>query len=803
MKNIIKNISSVENKTTDSNSSLLICHAETGTVVLTIFSVRKILINYQIEGISIPPVCEAACRYLSGTPSVEKTVIKLVENQSQFIAEILSATGDKTEIVIEKQNGNLAFAFNDVMVHGGLLGNGDTVIPRDQMRCIRENSDALPVFRFNFPLQKDDRFYGLGDKGGLPNRRNRRFRMFGRDALGYDAELSDPLYKSIPFFIKHNPGSKILAGLYFPESLIDSFDFGKESPFFYSTEIPGGPASYYIFLGNNYKELLGEYYTVTGFPALPPLFSFGFFGSSMNYTEPDDAADRILRYFSEIERKEIPCEGMYISSGYLKADDGNRYAFFWNKRKFPNPREFLQPLSEWGYNLAMNIKPGILRSHPWYGELRDKGYFICDKKGEPYVEFYWGGEASFVDFANPSAREWWKSKLKENYIENGCTGIWNDNNELELEDTELDAYKDRTIYANRMAQASYEAFKEVNPDIRPWIYTRSGYAGIQAYARTWTGDNVSDWKTLKFNQYQSISLGLSGIPFYGHDLGGFFGPVPEKELLLRSCQSGVFQPRFVIHSWRENGEPTEPWTYPDIFPQVKYFIEEHYRFIPYIYDCAVEAARSGVPLDRPLFLEFPGDPGCTEAQVHSMFGPSLLKILAVEPDTSDVPVYLPAGTYWYDPKKEILLTGGSEQRVEIPWDAHRWFARAGSVIPTCPGLKNLITSLYPKVTFLIFPPAAGDTMFYRHFEDDGRHEMSSGLFSEWEIHIIPNGSEGRIELKKTAAGLSEPPEKRNFTLELPAGFSFPDGSRRTVFNPADYPLFESFSISYKGAYKYA
>jgi alpha-glucosidase len=548
MKHTVQNIREVKKNAPGEEAASLICAAGTGFISLTVFSARKIFVAYSIRGVNIHPVLEASHRYLRGTPEAERVEINISESSGEFTAEILGGSGEKTDIIIEKEKGNLTFLYNGTPVHGGGLGNGDTVIPRNQLRCILEHKDSLPLYRFNFPLSKGDAFYGLGDKGGIPDRRGRRFRMFNRDALGYDAELSDPLYKSIPFFIKHNPGGKALAGLYFPESCIESFDFGKESPFYFSAEIKGGPPSYYIFLGEDYKKLLYEYCTVTGFPALPPLFSFGFFGSSMNYTEPDDAPDRILKFFSEVEKREIPCEGMYLSSGYLKADDGSRYAFFWNKQKFPNPKEFLCSLAERGYKLNMNIKPGILKSHPWYGELRDKGYFISDKSGEACVEYYWGGEASFLDFSNPGTREWWKGKLKENYIENGCTGIWNDNNELELEDLELDAYLDKALYPDKMVKIAWEAFKESYPDLRPWIYTRSGYAGIQRYARTWSGDNVSDWKTLKYNQYQSIGLGLSGIAFYGHDLGGFFGPMPEQELLMRSCQSGIFQPRFVIHS---------------------------------------------------------------------------------------------------------------------------------------------------------------------------------------------------------------------------------------------------------------
>ena len=220
----------------------------------------------------------------------------------------------------------------------------------------------------------------------------------------------------------------------------------------------------------------------------------------MNYVEAWDAQARILRFFNDVEGHDLPCEGMYVSSGYLKSDEGFRHAFMWNRRKFPDPGSFLDDQSKRGYHLTFNIKPGILKTHPWYEELKQKGYFIKDNDGEPVVEYFWGGDASFIDFTNAEAVSWWKSKLKESYLDHGVEGIWNDNNEFEMSDPEMNAYKVRTLYPVEMARASYEACLEKNPSKRPWIYSRSGYAGMQRYARTWTGDNSSDFRTLKYSK---------------------------------------------------------------------------------------------------------------------------------------------------------------------------------------------------------------------------------------------------------------------------------------------------------------
>lgn len=742
-----------------------------------------ISVEYIFDGIETERVLLNASEYLTlplktnaGTIMLSVNLMEDSDNYTIDVNEIGGEESDSiaTHVVIAKETGTVAIYREGILLHGGQMGTGDTVIPAYPLRCITERENSLPLGRFNFPLAEGDSFYGLGDKSGLPNRRGRCFKMFNRDALGYDAKNSDPLYKSVPFFIKWNRKRKALCGLFFPEALIGDIDFGRESPYYFNLEVNGGPFIYYALLGCDYRQVMDRYCRVNGYPTLPPLFSFGFLGSSMNYVETDDAAQRILDYFDTIEEHAIPCEGMYVSSGYLKAADGKRYAFLWNKKKFPNYDIYLKSLAERGYNLCMNIKPGILTSHPWYGEVAQKKYLIADAQGNPYVEFFWGGEASFIDFENPKAKSWWKSQLKEQYIDHGCTGIWNDNNELELEDHALPAFKTKSLYPVRMAEASYEAFKESSPALRPWIYSRSGYAGLQRYARTWTGDNVSDWQTLRYNQYMGISLGLAAMPFYGHDLGGFFGAFPEEELLVRSCQSAVFQSRFVIHSWREDGRPTEPWSYPDSLGAIRHFIREHYRFMPYTYNCSIEASRTGTPLDRPLFLEFPDDAGIDDRDSNTLFGPSILKVLAVEPGVQSVSVRLPGTLWWYASHDGKLYRGGSVLDVSMPLNEIRWFAKEGSIIPTSPALSQLTTGIFPVLDFLVFPPLDKQTAEYRYIEDDGKTELSLDRWNEWLVTVIYDSASGNgsVTLRCIKEGLPHDGEKRIFRCTLPAHFTF-------------------------------
>ncbi len=695
---------------------------------ISIFERQIILIDYIFSDIDINPYLLNGQKYLTSDNLVKYLNFKIFDDINSY--KILV---DNLEIKIKKESANIAIYKGGKILHGGELGSSDIVIPDYQFRCIGDSKKDNLVGKFNFPLEKDAHFYGLGDKGGLIERNNKLFRFFNRDSLGYDAEISDPLYKSVPFFIKEV--QKNTVGLFFNQCDIEYMDFGKESPFFYSIQTNGGPFSYYFIDGEDYKDVIYKYYLISGLPLFPPLFSFGFLGSSMNYVESDDAQNRILKYFETIEKYDIPCEGMYVSSGYLKANDGKRYAFLWNKDKFPDYKKYLTNLSKRGYNLIMNIKPGILTTHPWYSMLAEKGYFIKDENGKPYVEFYWGGEASLIDFSNKAASTWWKEELKKQYLDHGCSGIWNDNNEFEIEDSEIPVSKIKSILPILMSEASFEAFNEKHPTKRAWNYSRSGYSGIQRYARTWSGDNCSNWKSLKFNQYQSISMGLSGLTFYGHDLGGFYGERPSEELLIRACESAVFQPRFVIHSWREDDIPTEPWTYKSALDKIRGLIRAHYEFIPYIYNAAFNSVTKGRPLDRSLKLEFMDDDNCLVDEVNSMFGEDILKVLFVNPNEDTRKVYLPKSTNWYS-KNGQWYKGGSTIEVKSMLGDYQYFVREGSLICTT-DVTKLKSALFKKVYFKVYPTEKG-LRDGTYFEDDGSAKLELGKYNFYSYKVGDN-----------------------------------------------------------------
>ena len=682
---------------------------------------------------------------------------------------IETATDGEITIDITSRNGLVEIRRRGIVVHGGIIGSSNTVLPRFPLRVY--GTKSVNVYgKFNFLLSDNDHFFGLGDKGGDPDRRNRRFLMHNRDALGYRGTYSDPLYKSIPFVIKWNRVTGIWMGLAIMATDVTSADFGVESPNYYSFSLQNGPYRYVVMLGDNYRDILEKYTRLTGRPAFPPAFTFGFLGSSMDYTEPDDAADKVQNYLNLVEMHKIPCEGLYLSSGYCKAENGHRYAFEWNHRKFPDPHSFLNTIRSRGYHVASNIKPGILISHPRYDDFAENGYLVHDSTGKPYREYYWGEDASFWNFSSTKAVEAWKKLLKRELVEPGIDGIWNDNNEIEIEDITVPVHSQRSTFAVRMSKASYETLLDKYPGKRPWVISRSGGIGIQRYARTWSGDNTSDWESLRANNLMGLSMGLSGLPYFGHDIGGFFGDHPDSELFLRWCQSAVFQPRFVIHSWNNDGLPTELWSYEKIKEELLELVLQHYEFMPYIYNQAYLSHLSGIPMHRSPYLEFPGDNSLNSNDDCFLFGESILVILSLQPGKSMVPTRLPKGEKWYDPDSDILLSGGTVFEAQIRDNRARYLVREGFIINRSPGARSAKKGWYNNLHFDLYPgPKESCETF---FEDDGESLLDEEKWHTYKIKITPLGmNEWSGSISRSDSNHWEVPAiDRCFILNVPKGF---------------------------------
>ncbi|MCG8508126.1 MAG: DUF5110 domain-containing protein, partial [Rhodospirillales bacterium] len=506
----------------------------------------------------------------------------------------------------------------------------------------------------------------------------------------------------------------------------------------------GGDIDLFFIDGPGIADVVRRYTDLTGKTALPPKGALGYLGSTMYYSElPADCDDAILDFVDKTRDEGIPMDGFQLSSGYTVGDGNKRYVFTWNKTRFKDPEAFFAAMHERGVIVSPNVKPGILLSHPRYGEFADSGGFVRRSEAdEPHVDRWWGGAGSFVDFTNPEGRKVWRKLMIDSLTAKGVFSIWNDNCEYEINDALARCDGDgetepagalRVLQANLMSRESHEAMRESRPGERPYVICRSGAAGIQRYAQTWAGDNRTEWKSLRYNIATMLGLGLSGVANQGCDIGGFHGPKPDAELFLRWIQNGIFQPRFSIHSSNNDNTVTEPWMYADMTPLIRDAIQFRYALVPYYYSLMREAHDSGAPILRPLVYEFQDDANCDREDVQFMAGPALMVANVVEPDAEVREVYLPAGTDWFEWESRERMAGGQTVDVEVDLASIPLFIRDGAILPMSPGLTSIARE---EVTELSLVVAPGRDASFTLYEDDGKTmDHQEGVYLKTRIDL--------------------------------------------------------------------
>lgn len=540
--------------------------------------------------------------------------------------------------------------------------------------------------------QPGERYYGLGERTGAMDRAGRRFRLTNVDAMGYDAQSSDPLYKHIPYLLIADAAGAC-HGEFYDNSSDMAFDLGQELDNYHgpyrSVVAAAGDLDLYMIAGPDPLSVVKRFTWLTGRPARMPRWSLGYSGSTMRYTDAPDAQAQMADFLTKIAAHGIPCTSFHLSSGYTSIG-GKRYVFHWNRDKFPDPEAFVASYRDAGVRIVANIKPVLLRDHPRFGEAAAQGLFVADETGEPTQIQFWGSMGAAIDFTNPAASYWWRARVTEALLAKGIAATWNDNNEYEVWDSRARVHgfgdpraaaEMRPVQPLLMARASRAAQRAYAPDELPYVVTRSGMAGMQRYAQTWTGDNRTGWDTLRYNIKMGLGLALSGISNMGHDVGGFAGPAPDPELFIRWVQAGILMPRFSIHSWNDDGSVNEPWMHPDALPVIRRLMKLREALIPFLDDLMERYTRDFDPVSRPLWLDHPGDAGAWVDGDDHMLGPDLLVALVVEPGATERLVRFPGDGEWIDIWTGALHRGGTSAAVAAPLDGPPpLFARAGSGI---------------------------------------------------------------------------------------------------------------------------
>jgi alpha-glucosidase len=616
-------------------------------------------------------------------------------------------------------------------------------------RPVEYHGASFRVFRKS---PGDEHYFGLGDKPGPLDRRNESFVDWNTDSFGWQ-ESTDPIYKSIPYFITYNKG--IAAATFLDNTWRASFEFNKEYRDGYSFGSEGGPLDYYILYGPQPKDVVETWAWLVGTTPLPPLWSLGFQQSRYSYY-PESEVRRIA---DRLRSERIPADVIWLDIDYqLK----NR-PFTVDPERFPAFDKMVQDLKAEHFHTVvitdLHIADLPNSGYKPYDQGVAGDHFVKNPDGSTFVGVVWPGKAVFPDFTQQKSREWWGT-LYSDFVAKGVAGFWNDMNEPAVFEVpsktmpddvqhriEEPGFQTRTathleihnVFGMQNSRGTFEGLLKLNPDSRPFVMTRASYAGGQRYAATWSGDNSSTWNHLRQTTPQLINLGLSGFAMAGADVGGFAGS-PQAELLTRWLEAAAFQPIDRDHT-AINTNPQEPWengTQEDVDLR-RHYIEERYHLLPYIYTTAEEMSRTGLPIMRPLFLEFPtpaldGSPADLANGNVFMLGPDLLIAQSPYPDEVDnYTVALPP-VGWYDYWTGALAQGTSgrkaidntpvaqpEVHIQRSLDTLPVFVRAGSIVPQQPLVESTDETPQGPLTLRVYPPTqSGQDCSGSLYLDDGQ-----------------------------------------------------------------------------------
>ena len=668
--------------------------------------------------------------------------------------------------------------------------------------------DAEPTVRHgtNFRVYKrltsDDHFFGLGDKPGPLDRVGEAFTLWNTDQFGWQ-ESSDPIYKSIPFFLQMRQGRTL--GVLLNNTYRSFFDFGREMQHEYSFGATDGPLDYFLFYGPEPKQILSTYAWLTGTTPLPPLWSLGF--QQSRYTYSPESELRAVQHRLRADR--IPSDVLWLDIDFQK----NNMPFTVDAERFPNFPQMVKDLVTDHFRLItitdLHIAQQPGKGYAPYESGIAGDQFVKLPDGSRYVGTVWPGPSLFPEFTQSKTREWWGTLFKD-FVADGVAGFWNDMNEPAVFNVPTKTMPDdvqhridtpgfakrtathleiHNVYGMLNAQGTYEGLLKLRPDERPFVMTRASFAGGQRYSVTWTGDNSATWNHLRMSTPQLMNLGLSGFSMAGADVGGFAGS-PSPDLLTKWLEVAAFQPIDRDHS-AKGTRPHEVWVDgPEHEDIRRRFIEERYRLLPYLYTTAQETSRSGIPMMRPLFVEFPH----ATADEHPidlddngsefMVGSNLLVAPNPSPDeVAPYEIHLPPGT-WYDywtgeriERSNKAQLRDLEQRDRLVADTPLMvqprletlpvYVRGGSIVPMQPLTQSTAEKPAGPLTLRVYPatdansPCEGEV-----YTDDGHSfDYRRGQFARVRFNCIRN-ADGSLSVRVSSLEGSFQPWWTEYRLEI-------------------------------------
>ncbi|XP_063059523.1 neutral alpha-glucosidase AB-like isoform X2 [Engraulis encrasicolus] len=522
------------------------------------------------------------------------------------------------------------------------------------------------------------------------------YRLYNLDVFQYELYNPMALYGAVPVLLSHTADRTM--GLFWLNAAETWVDIGTSSVTQGDSEVPetnvrwiseSGIIDVFIMLGPRPTDVFSQYASLTGTQAFPPLSALAYHQCRWNYNDQED----VKEVDAGFDEHDIPYDFIWLD---IEHTDGKRY-FTWDPNKFSQPREMLQNLKDKRRKMVTIVDPHIKvdSGYKIHNEIRSKDFYIKNKDGGDYEGWCWPGNAGYPDFTNPEMRTWWASKFAYDQYEGSMDNLytWNDMNEPSVfNGPEVTMHKDalhgpwehrdvHNLYGFYVQMATAEGQIQRSGGVeRPFVLTRAFFAGSQRYGAVWTGDNAAEWGHLKMSIPMCLSLGLVGISFCGADVGGFFKS-PSEELLVRWYQAGAYQPFFRAHAHLDTPR-REPWLFgPDNTALIREAVRQRYTLLPYWYQLFYNAYRTGQPVMRPLWVEYPENVATFAIEDEFLLGKDLLVHPVTDERSQGVTAYLPGeAELWYDVHTFKKHNGNQNLYIPVTMSSIPVFQRGGSII---------------------------------------------------------------------------------------------------------------------------
>jgi len=516
------------------------------------------------------------------------------------------------------------------------------------------------------------------------------YRLYNLDVFEYILDSPMAIYGSIPFMLAHKKNQS--AGLLFINASEMWIDVEKDETNTYTHWMAeAGKFDVIFFVDKNPKNVIKKYMDITGKPQLPQMFAIAYHQCRWNYNDEED----VLTVDKKFDEYGIPYDVIWLD---IEHTDGKRY-FTWDYTKFPDPEGLQNKIALKGRKMVTIVDPHIKVDNNYYvyKEAKDQDFFVHNNNDKPFDGWCWPGSSSWIDYLNPEALKWHASLYNMEKYKGSTINLytWIDMNEPSVfSGPETTMPKDNlhfgkvehrdvhNLYGEVYNKATFEGHLLKVRNNRPFILSRAFFIGTQRYGAIWTGDNDAKWEHLKASLPMLMSIGVSGIPFCGADIGGFFNN-PEKELYIRWYQAAAFQPFVRGHSHLDS-KRREPWLYDDeTVGLVREALYERYSLLPYWYTLFKESSINGLPVMRPMFLTFPEEERTYGIDDQHMVGEHLLVKPITEQGQSEISVFLPSSSNWYNYRTKEAVKGDENDMYTMKTDLRTIpvFVRGGSIIP--------------------------------------------------------------------------------------------------------------------------